>query len=136
MTTVTITIDSKATRNMLERALDRINRALRAGMDDATILLLREQQTYPPQRTGSSYVRTDVLKGSWSRTVETQGNTVVGEVGSNHDMAPHNREVQDADHQARIHRGRWTNTVQETARRNERTVQRYFDRRLREEFSR
>ena len=136
MTTVTITIDSKATRNMLERAPDRINRALRAGMDDATLLLLREQKTYPPQRPGSSYVRKNILKGSWSRTVETIGNTVVGEVGSNHDMAPYNREVQDAVHQARIHRGRWTNTVQETSRRNERTIQRYFDRRLREEFSR
>jgi len=136
MTTVTITIDSREVRNMLERAPDRINRALRAGMDDATLLLLREQKTYPPQRPGSSYVRKNILKGSWSRTVETIGNTVVGEVGSNSDMAPYNREVQDADRQSRIHRGRWTNTVQETSRRNERTVQRYFDRRLREEFSR
>jgi hypothetical protein len=136
MTTVAITIDSREVRNMLERAPGRINRALRAGMDDATLLLLREQKTYPPQRTGSTYRRTGTLGRSWSRTVETQGNTVIGEVGSNSNMAPYNRQVQDADRQSRIHRGRWTNTVQETARRNERTVQRYFDRRLREEFSR
>ena len=45
MTTVTIQIDSRETRLMLLRAPQRIDRALRAAMEDSTTLLLREQQT-------------------------------------------------------------------------------------------
>ena len=136
MTTVTVQIDSRETRLMLLRAPQRIDRALRAGMEDSTVLLLREQQTYPPQRTGSTYRRTNTLRRSWSRRIRQEGSGIVGEVGSSGNTAPYNRYVQDQTQQANIHRGRWTNTAQETARRNESTVQRYFDRRLREEFSR
>ena len=136
MTTVTVQIDSRETRLMLLRAPQRIDRALRAAMEDSTVLLLREQQTYPPQRTGSTYRRTNTLRRSWSRRIRQEGSGIVGEVGSSGNTAPYNRYVQDQTQQANIHRGRWTNTAQETARRNESTVQRYFDRRLREEFSR
>lgn len=136
MTTVTIQIDSRETRLMLLRAPGRIDRALRAAMEDSTVLLLREQQTYPPQRTGSTYKRTNTLRRSWSRRIRQEGSELVGEVGSNSNIAPYNRYVQDQTQQATIHRGRWTNTVQETTRRNTATIQRYFDRRLREEFSR
>ncbi len=136
MTTVTITIDSREVRNLLDRAPGRINRALRAAMDDSTVLLLRELQTYPPQRTGTTYKRTGTLRRSWQRRVTNEGSAIVGEVVSSGNMAPYNRLVQDQVRQASIHRGRWTNTVQEVTRRNERTIQRYFDRRLREEFSR
>ena len=136
MTTVTIQIDSRETRLMLLRAPQRIDRALRAAMEDSTTLLLREQQTYPPQRTGSTYVRQNILRKSWSRDIQHEGSTLVGIVGSNEHIAPYNRYVQDQTQQAEIHRGRWSNTVQETARRNSATIQRYFDRRLREEFSR
>ena len=136
MTNVTIRIDSQETRLLLTRAPQRINRALRAAMEDATVLLLREQQTYPAQRPGSKYRRTNMLRRSWSRRIRQEGSSLVGEVGSNEGMAPYHRRVQDATQQASIHRGRWTNTVQETTRRNQATIQRYFDRRLREEFSR
>lgn len=136
MTTVTIQIDSREVRNLLDRAPGRINRALRAAMDDSTVLLLRELQTYPPQRTGTTYRRTGTLRRSWMRKVTNEGNAIVGEVVSSGNMAPYNRLVQDQVRQASIHRGRWTNTVQEVTRRNERTIQRYFDRRLRDEFSR
>ena len=136
MTTVTIQIDSRETRLILLRAPQRIDRALRAAMKDSTALLLREQQTYPPQRTGSTYKRTNTLRRSWSRRIRREGSELVGEVGSNENMAPYNRYVQDQTQQALIHRGRWSNTVQETSRRNSATIQRYFDRRLREEFSR
>ena len=136
MTNVTIQIDSQETRMLLTRAPQRINRALRAAMEDATVLLLREQQTYPAQRPGSKYRRTNMLRRSWSRRIRQEGSSLVGEIGSNEGMAPYHRRVQDATQQASIHRGRWTNTVQETTRRNQATIQRYFDRRLREEFSR
>ena len=136
MTTVNIEIDSRQVRRMIDRAPQRVNRALRAAMDDSTILLLREMQTYPPQRPGSTYKRTGTLRRSWLRRVSNAGVGVTGEVVSSGNMAPYNRLVQDQTRQARVHRGRWTNTAQEVARRNERTIQRYFDRRLREEFSR
>ena len=136
MTTVTIDIDSREARLLLTRAPQRIDRALRAAMEDSTVLLLREQQTYPPQRAGSTYKRTNTLRRSWSRRIRQEGSELVGEVGSSGNTAPYNRYVQDQTQQASIHRGRWTNTAQETARRNTTTVQRYFDRRLREEFSR
>ena len=137
MTNVTIQIDSRETRLMLLRAPARIDRALRAGMTDSLTLLHREMQTYPPKRAGSSYVRTDVLKNSWSKSgPRREGTAIVGEVASSGQTAPYNRYVQDQTQQASIHRGRWTNTAQETARRNGATIQRYFDRRLREEFSR
>ena len=137
MTTVTIQIDSRETRLMLLRAPQRIDRALRAAMTDSLTLLHREQQTYPPQRTGSKYKRTDTLKNSWSIVgPRREGTAIVGEVGSSGQTAPYNVYVQDQTQQASIHRGRWRNTVQETTRRNTATIQRYFDRRLREEFSR
>ena len=137
MTNVTIQIDSRETRLMLLRAPSRIDRALRAAMEDSTTLLLREQQTYPAQRTGTAYKRTNTLKRSWHRPpIKREGGAIVGEVASSGQTAPYNRYVQDQTQQASIHRGRWTNTAQETARRNGATIQRYFDRRLREEFSR
>lgn len=136
MTTVTVDIDSREVRRMIDRAPSRVNRALRAAMDDSTVLLHREMQTYPPKRPGSTYDRTDTLKRSWFRRVRNAGSGVAGEVVSSGNMAPYNRQVQDQTRQAAVHRGRWTNTAQEVARRNERTIQRYFDRRLREEFSR
>ena len=136
MTTVTIDIDSRAARLLLDRAPQRIDRALRAAMEDSTVLLLREQQTYPTAPAGSKYKHTNTLRRSWSRRIYQDGSGIVGEVGSSGNTAPYNRYVQDQTMQASQHRGRWTNTAQETARRNTTTVQRYFDRRLREEFSR
>ena len=136
MTTVTIEIESRQVIGYLQQAPVRINRAMRAAMEDATVLVHREMQTYPPQRTGSTYKRTNTLRASWFRRISGQGNEIVGEVVSSGNTAPYNRLVQDADRQAAVHRGRWTNTAQEVQRRTTPTIQRYFDRRLREEFGR
>jgi len=137
MTTVTIEIESRQVIGYLQQAPVRINRAMRAAMEDATVLIHRQMQTYPPQRAGSTYKRTNTLRASWFRPpISGQGNEITGEVVSSGNTAPYNRLVQDLTRQARLHRGRWSNTAQEVARRNERTIQRYFDRRLREEFSR
>ena len=136
MTTVTIEIESRQVIGYLQRAPVRINRAMRAAMEDATVLIHRQMQTYPPQRAGSTYKRTNTLRASWFRRISGQGNEIVGEVVSSGNTAPYNRLVQDADRQAAVHRGRWTNTAQEVQRRTAPTIQRYFDRRLREEFGR
>ena len=136
MTTVTIEIESRQVIGYLQRAPVRINRAMRAAMEDATVLIHRQMQTYPPQRAGSMYKRTNTLRASWLRRISGQGNEIVGEVVSSGNTAPYNRMVQDADRQAAVHRGHWTNTAQEVQRRTTPTIQRYFDRRLREEFGR
>ena len=136
MTTVTIEIESRQVIGYLQQAPVRINRAMRAAMEDATVLIHRQMQTYPPQRTGSTYKRTNTLRASWFRRISGQGNEIVGEVASSGNTAPYNRLVQDADRQAAVHRGRWTNTAHEVQRRTAPTIQRYFDRRLREEFGR
>ena len=136
MTTVTIEIESRQVIGYLQQAPVRINRAMRAAMEDATTLIHRQMQTYPPQRTGSTYKRTNTLRASWFRRISGQGNEIVGEVVSSGNTAPYNRLVQDQTQQASIHRGRWSNTVQEVQRRTTPTIQRYFDRRLREEFGR
>ena len=136
MTTVTIEIESRQVIGYLQQAPVRINRAMRAAMEDATVLIHRQMQTYPPQRAGSTYKRTNTLRASWFRRISGQGNEIVGEAVSSGNTAPYNRLVQDADRQAAVHRGRWTNTAQEVQRRTTPTIQRYFDRRLREEFGR
>ncbi len=136
MTTVTIEIESRQVIGYLQQAPVRINRAMRAAMEDATVLIHRQMQTYPPQRAGSTYKRTNTLRASWFRRISGQGNEIVGEVVSSGNTAPYNRLVQDADRQAAVHRGRWTNTAHEVQRRTAPTIQRYFDRRLREEFGR
>lgn len=137
MTTVTIEIESRQVIGYLQQAPVRINRAMRAAMEDATVLIHRQMQTYPPQRTGSTYKRTNTLRASWFRPpISGQGNEITGEVVSSGNTAPYNRLVQDQTQQASIHRGRWSNTVQEVQRRTTPTIQRYFDRRLREEFGR
>ena len=142
MTTVTIEIESRQVIGYLQQAPVRINRAMRAAMEDATVLIHRQMQTYPPQRAGSTYKRTNTLRASWFRRISGQGNEITGEVVSSGNMTgtrdggSYNRLVQDADRQAAVHRGRWTNTAQEVQRRTPPTIQRYFDRRLREEFGR
>ena len=137
MTTVTIEIESRQVIGYLQQAPVRINRAMRAAMEDATTLIHRQMRTYPPKPSGSRYDRTMTLQASWFRPpISGQGNEITGEVVSSGNTAPYNRLVQDQTQQASIHRGRWSNTVQETSRRNSATIQRYFDRRLREEFGR
>lgn len=136
MTTVTIEIESRQVIGYLQQAPVRINRAMRAAMEDATVLIHRQMQTYPPQRAGSTYKRTNTLRASWFRRISGQGNEITGEVVSSGNTAPYNRLVQDQTQQASIHRGRWGNTAQEVQRRTTPTIQRYFDRRLREEFGR
>ncbi len=134
MANVALQINDSEVRRMLADSPAKLERAMRGGINDATALLLRDLQTYPPQRTGSSYVRTGTLRRSWSREIEGQGLALRGIVGSNENMAPYNREVQDSERQAEIHRGRWTNTVQNVVERNESAIQEMFAARFRAEL--
>jgi hypothetical protein len=127
---VTITVDDRQVRALLDQTPARIDRALRAGMTDATVHLLRQLRTYPPQRAGSAYKRTNTLKGSWSRRIEGRGLEMVGHVESNGNVAPYNRLVQDRTRQAQIHRTLWTNTAQGVSERSERAINDMFTARI------
>ena len=123
---VTITITDAQVRAQMARASANVDRALLAGMTDATVYLLNQMRTYPPQRTGSTYKRTNTLKGSWSRDIQGSGSDLVGRVVSNGNAAPYNVYVQDRTQQARWHRGNWTNTVQAVAERSNDAIQDMF----------
>lgn len=131
---LSIDINNSEVRRMLASTPSALARAMRGAMNDAMALLLRDLQTYPPQRTGSSYVRTGTLRRSWSRDIDGQGLAMRGIVGSNENMAPYNRLVQDADRQAPIHHGLWTNTIQNVVSRNETAIQDMFEARFRAEL--
>lgn len=130
---VSIRIDDARVRAMLALAPGRIQIAMNRAMTDATVLLLRRMKEYPPPRPNQQYKRTNTLKRSWSREVVWRGADVTGRVGSNSDMAPYNREVQDAEVQGPLFRGRWQ-TVQSVARDEQRTIVRMFDERIREQI--
>ncbi len=134
MANISLQINDSEVRRMLAQTPAALERAMRGAMNDATALLLRDLQTYPTQRTGSSYVRTGTLRRSWSRELQGDGLALRGIVGSNANMAPYNRLVQDADRQAPIHHGLWTNTIQNVVSRNERTIQEMFETRFRAEL--
>jgi hypothetical protein len=129
MADVTIRVLDDEVQRMLQRAPRQVSRAMRQGMEDATALLLRTMITYPPKVDSSVYRRTGTLGRSWSRRIDGAGLTIRGEVGSNANIAPYNRVVQDRERQARVHRGRWI-TVQSAAQRNERAIDEMFRRRL------
>jgi hypothetical protein len=128
---VTIEVDTRAAVAQLSRTSDNIDRALLAGMTDATVLLVNQMRVYPPQRTGSAYKRTNTLKGSWQRYVDNDGADLVGRVVSNSNVAPYNRFVQDATMQSRVHAGRWTNTAQNVAERSTAQINEMFANRIR-----
>lgn len=134
MANVALEIDDSEVRRMLAETPTKLQRAMRGAMNDATALLLRDLQTYPTQRTGSSYVRTGTLRRSWSRDIQGDGLAMRGIVGSNENMAPYNRLVQSEADQATVHRGRWTNTVQNVLSRNQSTIQDMFEARFAAEF--
>ena len=140
MAEITVRIEDTAVRRMVQAFPARAQRALTAGMTDATLYLQRLLMDYPEQRRGSTYKRTNTLKRSWlqsdSRRVRhTVGGGVEGGVYSNANIAPYNRIVQDADQQVRVHRVVWRgHTVQAIAAAKGRDVQRMFEIRLRQEF--
>ena len=131
MAEVTLTIDSRAVHQMLDRAPHRINLAMRFGMEDATTLLFALARRYPPQRAGSTYVRTFSLMRSWGRQIIGSGLSMRGVVSSSSSTVPYNRYVMSRADQASIHRGRWA-TVEDIAERSQRVIGRMFDARLHE----
>lgn len=77
---------------------------LRPPMVRAVARLHRDMADYPPQRPGSSYVRTGTLGRRWITRIDTIHGGLQGSVGNNTIYAP---LVQSERFQANVHRGRW-----------------------------
>lgn len=127
---ITIDIHDKDARQKIDNGPDSVREAMRGAMEDATTYALALIKRYPVPPGSSSYTRTHTLEKSWSRTVRGSGARITGQVGSNGNMAPYNRYVQDRERQARIHRGRWL-TIQQLAENEEPRIQRMFADRIR-----
>jgi hypothetical protein len=130
MPDISVSIDDRAVDAMLTRAPNQVNQAMRGASNDAGTYILAIQRRYPVQRPGSSYRRTMTLNKSWSMRISGSNSEVRVRIGSNGAMAPYNRFVQSRAHQARIHRGRWENTVEGTAERERGRVVRFYVDRL------
>jgi len=138
---IRITIDDKAVLRMMAAFPARAQRALYAGMTDATTYMQRLLMDYPTQRKGSTYKRTNTLKRSWlqsdSRRVRRVAGGVEGGVYSSKFAQSYNRLVQDADQQAAVHRVTWRgHTVQAIATAKERDIHHMLALRLTQEFGR
>ena len=83
-------------------------KVLRQPMDDSMALVKASAMQYPQPIPNSTYVRTNVLKNSWSKPentyVKDTGNGLQGTVGTNVEYAPW---VVSHQFQARIHWSRW-----------------------------
>lgn len=130
MPSISLSADASQATNTLTRYPAHVRVALRGAVEDGTTYVLAKVKRYPPQRPGSSYIRTHILEKSWSRRVMVAGDTVTGVVGSNGGMAPYNRVVMSRPEQAAIHRNFWP-TVEDIIEQSQPTVQRMFMDRLR-----
>lgn len=132
-----VDVQSDDVRRLLRQSPAAAGRAVGGAINDISALHLRELKTYPDQRAGSSYVRTRTLARSWNRQIGGSGLSQWALVGSNGNMAPYNRRVQDETQQARIHHQTWREkTVQAVERNTHRQTSTFLQRRVDTEFGR
>lgn len=84
---------------------------LNNGVRDQAAEGVRFMSTYPPIRD-SSYRRTGTLRRSWSFSMRTGGGRIEGEIGSNSNIAPYNREVQGKEQTDLFWGKGWHNVTQ------------------------
>lgn len=99
-------------------SMERVNNVLTPPMQRAVLRLQRDMADYPPQRPGSSYVRTGTLGRRWTTQVTRSGDGLQGKIGNNTVYGPF---VQSQRFQASVHRGRWQ-TDEDVVRRNEQRI--------------
>lgn len=95
---------------------------LRPPMQSSVMLLQRDMAEYPPQKSGSSYVRTGTLGRRWTTRVSRTSGGMQGKVGNNTRYGPF---VQSREFQAGVHRGRWQ-TDESVVQRNIKRIQALF----------
>jgi hypothetical protein len=100
-----------------------LKKALAKPLNRSLAMLKKELQTYPPKRPNQKYVRTFKLKRSWH--FRSNDNKLGGRVRSTN--VSYNIYVQNFPTQAGVHRGRWNNTIQQTAQNKQAEVVRIFN---------
>ena len=104
-------------------SLQQIHDILRPPMQRSVMILQADLAKYPAKRPNSSYVRTGTLGRSWTPRVRTEGDRLVGRIGTKVIYAPF---VQSQQFQADIHRDRWQTDVQ-VLERNGTRIMRQFE---------
>ena len=104
-------------------SLRQIHSILRPPMQRSVMILQADLAKYPSPRPNSSYVWTGTLGRSWTPRVRTEGDRLVGRVGTKVIYAPF---VQSQQFQANSHRGRWQTDVQ-VLERNRTRIMRQFE---------
>jgi hypothetical protein len=126
-----VTVLDQEVAMLIARMPQRLGMVLEGTINDVSALALRELKTYPDARPESKYIRTGTLMRSWSRQITGSGLDMEAVVGSNGNMSPYNRYVQDQEEQAAIHAETWRGkTVQEIAARLEGPAQDLFQARV------
>jgi len=131
MADISITVDQKAVQQLIKQAPQSFELAIEGTLNDGASYSLALLKRYPPTRPQQRYRRTGTLGRSWSVrpiTRTSSGWRII--IGSNGNIAPYNRYVQDRELQARIHAGRWQ-TAQDIAEQAAPQVQRFADTRIR-----
>ena len=67
---------------------------LKDAVRDQAVEGVRFMSEYPRQSSGSSYRRTGTLRRSWHFTVEMNSGNIEGNIMSNSNIAPYNKDVQ------------------------------------------
>lgn len=118
----------------LFNTLDRLQAisVLEEPMQRAVLRLENRMKIYPPQRTGSTYIRgygfpgrptSERLGQSWTTVVRRIHDGVEGEVGNNTSYGP---RVQSKRLQANVHKGRWQ-TDEDVMAQEERAIVQDFE---------
>ncbi len=83
--------------------------AVHNAMRDTVVDGVRFISEYPPQKAGSRYRRTGILRRSWTFILKSGGRRIEGSVISNSRVAPYNRAVQGEEQRAFFEGRGWRN---------------------------
>jgi len=121
---VSIKVDVSEAVKKLDPA--KMEEYLTKAVDGAADLVRADIRTYPPPPPQSTYVRTGILGGSWTKKIERIQYGVRAIIGTD---TPYAKWVQNAPTQAWMHRGRWQ-TVQSVAEKQAQAVKRFIEQAL------
>lgn len=107
-----IKMDRTQIDKWVSKTPEQIDQALWDAAPEIGHLYIEALRIYPPPRAGSKYIRTGNLRDGWwwKRNHVAKGGV---EIRMTNKM-PYTKYVQHSKHQAWMHVGRWTNTVQAT----------------------
>ena len=103
-----MSIEIKGAKELIKRYGVRMLEKLEPAVTRGRLRNQRDMAHYPPQRSGSSYVRTGKLGQAWTGKTYNTGDALFGVTGNKMHYAP---DVQSRARQRDIFRGRWQTEV-------------------------